>query len=376
VKNNRTFPFADADHRREDSLDVVDINYHPGRDESAFLVALMTAVCRPSLLLAPGFLINAPSVSGSGSGKGLLVRSINAIAFGLQPRAFTTGSERHELDKRLAAELIEAQPSLFLDNVNGTALRSDLLASVLTERPARVRLLGQTRMASLNSTAFIAITGNGLRVTEDLARRFIYCELDARCEDPELRPFAAGFLENIFAKRAKLLAAVLTIWRYGRQNVAELDRGKPLGSFETWAEWCRDPLFTLGCCDPVERIETLKSKDPHRQRVAELFTTWWSIHGASPVTVNDLDGRLKLIVDPQNRGRQYQAVVVQNLAGTRAAGFVLTRQQSAGTWTAATYALQQDMATDRTGHRTHGPNGPTPHPVGPMGPMPGWHGRQ
>jgi len=80
-----------------------------------------------------------------------LVRAINAIAYGIQPRAFTVGAERHELDKRLAAELIEAQPAVFLDNANGMALRSDTLASVLTERPARVRLLGQTRMVALNS---------------------------------------------------------------------------------------------------------------------------------------------------------------------------------------------------------------------------------
>jgi putative DNA primase/helicase len=364
----RTFPFADAVRRREGPLDVVDLDDPPGQDESAFLVALITAVCRPSLLLAPGFLITAPAVSGAGSGKGLLVRAINAIAFGLQPRAFTMGGERHELDKRLAAELIEAQPGLFLDNANGTALRSDTLASVLTERPARVRLLGQTRMVCLNSTAFVAITGNGLSVTEDLARRFIYSELDAHCEDPESRPFAVGFLENINCKRNELLAAVLTIWRFGRQNAADLDRGKPLGSFETWAEWCRDPLSTLGCCDPVERIELLKSKDPRRQRVAELFTTWWQHHGSSPIAVNDLDYRVKAIVDPQGRGRQYLAMVISGFAGTRAAGFVLSRQPSAGRWTAATYALAQESPADDMGHRTHRThgNGGTPYPMGPM----------
>ena len=31
-------------------------------------------------------------------------------------------------------------------------------------------------MVPLNSTAFIAVTGNGLTVTEDLARRFISCD--------------------------------------------------------------------------------------------------------------------------------------------------------------------------------------------------------
>jgi hypothetical protein len=127
-------------------------------------------------------LVTAPEVSGAGSGKGLLVRAICMVAFGIHPRAFTMGSERQELDKRLVAELIEAHPSLFLDNANGIALRSDTLASVLTERPARVRLLGLSRMVPLNSTAFVAVTGNGLTVTEDLARRFIPFELDARCD--------------------------------------------------------------------------------------------------------------------------------------------------------------------------------------------------
>ena len=256
----RTFPFSDAVRCWDSSLgvEVVDINEPPGRDESSFLVGLHTAICRPSLWLAPGMLITAPAVSGAGSGKGLLVRAICMVAFGIHPRAFTAGSERQELDKRLAAELVEAQPCLFLDNANGIALRSDTLASVLTERPARVRLLGHTRMVPLNSAAFVAATGNGLTVSEDLARRKIPCELDPRCEDPESRPFLPGFLDMIERRRAELLAAELTIWRWGRQNAAALPRGKPLGSFETWAEWCRDPLMALGCRDPVERIENTK----------------------------------------------------------------------------------------------------------------------
>ena len=220
-----TFPFADAARRWDAALgvEVVDINSPPGRDESAFLLALLTAVSRPSLWLAPGVLFTAPGVSGSGSGKGLLVRAISAIAFGISPRPFTTGGKGQELEKRLAAELMEAQPSLFLDNANGLALRSDTLASVLTERPARVRVLGRSMMVPLNSTAFIAVTGNGLTVIEDLARRFILCELDARCEDPESRPFAAGFLKRIEHRRAELLAAALTIWRWGRQNADAAD---------------------------------------------------------------------------------------------------------------------------------------------------------
>jgi hypothetical protein len=232
-------------------------------------------------------------------------------------------------------------------------------------------------MVPLNSTAFVAVTGNGLTVTEDLARRFILCELDARCEDPELRAFPAGFLNQIEQRRAELLAAVLTVWRWGRQNATGLTRGKPLGSFEQWAEWCRDPLLALGCRDPVERIEALKANDPRRQRIADMFRTWWELHGATPIRANQLSDPVKAIADPQGRGRQYIATFLSGLAGTHAAGFVLIRQEPAGKWTAATYTLTPAASMGRTGHRTDrtdGPNGavskPPVGPMGPMGPMP------
>jgi putative DNA primase/helicase len=222
-------------------LEITDLTQPPGSDESAFLAGLLTAVCRPSLWLAPGLSVTGPPISGAGSGKGMLIRAICAIAFGIRPRAFTGGHDRQELDKRIATELMEAAPALFLDNLNDTVLRSDTLASVLTERPAGVRLLGQSRMLALNSTAFIAITGNGLRVSEDLARRFLFCELDAHCEDPEARPFKPGFLEGVVSRRHEFLGAALTIWRYGRQHLAELKKGRTLGSFEDWCSWVRDP---------------------------------------------------------------------------------------------------------------------------------------
>ena len=210
-----------------------------------------------------------------------------------------------------------------------------------------------------------------MTVTEDLARRFIPCQLDARCEDPELRPFPAGFLGQVEQRRAELLTAALTIWRWGRQKATGLTRGKPLGSFENWAEWCRDPLVTLGCCDPVERVEALKANDPRRQRIGELFRAWWEHHGALPTKASDLAEPVKAIADPQGRGRQYLATFLIGLAGTHAAGFVLTRQEPGGKWSAATYALNKTAPRDTIGHRTHRtyrPDGASP--IGPMGPMP------
>ena len=115
-------------------MTVVDTSKPPGWDESAFLVALLTAVSRPSLHLAPGVLLRGAPISGAGTCKGLLARCICAIAFGREPRAATAGATAEELEKRIAAELIEASAALFLDNLNNMQLKSNLLASAMTER--------------------------------------------------------------------------------------------------------------------------------------------------------------------------------------------------------------------------------------------------
>ena len=95
----KTFPFADAARKRDGSgVEIVDLDQPPGQDESAFLVALQTAICRSLLDLAPGFLLRAPAIIGSGTGKGMLVRSIFSIAFGMVPTPFTGGENRAELD--------------------------------------------------------------------------------------------------------------------------------------------------------------------------------------------------------------------------------------------------------------------------------------
>jgi hypothetical protein len=338
----KTFCFADARTITEPAtgLEVVDVAQSPGQDESGFLAGLSTAICRSSLPLAPGLLVRGAPLSGGGTGKGLLSRCACAIAFGQMPHAVTGGGTTEELEKRIGAELMQGGPILFLDNLNSTALKSDLLASAITENPARVRVLGKSQMVSLNSSAFVILTGNGLTVSEDLSRRFIVVELDARMEDPETRPFKPGLLTEILARRTELLAAVLTIWRWGRV-APDLKPGLPLGSFERWSPWVRDPLLALGCQDVAARVGETKENDTRRQDIADLFVMWWEKHRGRPVAVRELDFEIKQALDPQNRGRQYLAARLEKLVGTRVAGFVLTRQQPAGKWGAATYALSE-----------------------------------
>jgi hypothetical protein len=351
----KTFCFADAETRLDPDtgVEIVDIDQPPGRDESAFLVALLTAAARSSIDKAPGILIRAASLSGAGAGKGLLARGICKVAFGKNPHAVTAGQSPEELEKRIGAELIEGSQILFLDNLNNRAFKSDQLASAITEDPARIRLFGKLQMARINTSAFVLLTGNGLTVSEDLARRFVVIELDPKTENPEARTFSGDILAEVSKRREELLGACLTIWRWGRLN-SNLKSGIPLGSFARWCRWVRDPLLALGCQDPATRVSEAKQQDTRRQRVSEIFSAWWERHGDEPTYVNDLCEDVKNLIDPQRKSPQNLNTQVQGLAGTRIAGFMLIKNKGNGKWSRNSYTLKKtDRAETHRDHRGH-----------------------
>ena len=341
----RTHAFADRQSVSEvmqingepTTVEVVDLAKPPGKDETSLLVALLTAVARPSLPLSPAAVFRAPAISGAGTGKGLLARAISVVAFGQQPHAAALG-DGNEFDKGLTAELLRGDPSILIDNLNRRTLRSPVLCTALSERPAMLRILGASEMRQTNSTAFIAITGNALTIAEDLVRRVITIDVDAKCENPEQRKFAGNFLGEISCQRGELLAAALCIWRFGRQNAATLTRGQPLGGFEQWSQWVRDSLLTLGCQDPIAHVSDLKSSDPDRVRTVEIFQSWWEHHEDELVKASELTDEVQaLIVPGPKRTRQDVASRVAKLVGTQVGGFCLTSdkgRKGKGRWAA------------------------------------------
>jgi len=316
-------------------IDENGLNKPLGSDESSFLVSLMTAVCRASLNLAPGALATAPAVSGAGTGKGLAMRSICVIGSGASPSAFTAGHDDEELDKRLTSALVQARPAIFLDNYNSKSLTSDILASALTENPCEVQPMGQTVMVRLHTRTFVAMTGNAVQIAEDMVSRVVVTNFDAKVENPELRPFPPGFLNKVHEARATLLGHALTIWRWGRQNPGALTRGKPLRSYDVWAEWCRDPLLSLGASDPVDRLSDLKAADPKRKRILAVFDAWWKAHKDALLAAKDLNQSVLEEIDGKastNRdgvfkyNKNYVTWWLQNHTNTRVSGYVLTSE--------------------------------------------------
>ena len=317
----RTFTFKGSPLVERDGNLVVDIEQNPGLCESAALCGLLTAVCRASLPLAPGVMINAPSLSGSGAGKGLLARMMIAIGLGIVVEATAAGHDEAEFEKRISTALLSGDPAVLLDNLNNTLLRSAQLESCLTEPLVGVRLFGHLKKQMVRAIMFVVLTGNGLQASGDAARRYVYPTLEPPVDNPEQRKYPPGFLEDVIARRGELLSDCLTIWRWGRQQ-PNLKRGLPFGSYERWGAWVRDPLLALGCDDPVKGVKQARAQDSARVNLSALFVKWREYHLDTWVKADDLDWHVRRLVDDKERVpaiRQKLAL----LADTRLDGFKL-----------------------------------------------------
>jgi len=56
-------------------------------------------------------------------------------------------------------------------------------------------------MLPLNASAFVILNGNGLTVSEDLARRFVQIDFDPQTEDPEARAFKSDIRTEVIGRR-------------------------------------------------------------------------------------------------------------------------------------------------------------------------------
>src|SRR5262249_1409167 len=154
----------------------------------------------------------------------------------------------------------------------------------------------------------------------------IMSELDAKMENPELRSFPGDLLTDIAEARPQLLGAMLTIWRWGRQNADQLKRGLALGSFAQWAVWVRDALITLGCCDPVGRVETTKANDADRLYTLGIFEAWEEQFGINERASKDAYDNEKVraaIEGGEKLTRQKFATKLSGLIGVRLGGYVM-----------------------------------------------------
>lgn len=238
-------------------------------DRSVALSGLLTAVARPGLPTAPAIGISAHT---AGTGKSYLVDIAAALTIGRRCPVIAPGKSEEETEKRLGPLILNSVAIISIDNVEGEL--GGMFLCQATERPVvGVRPLGKSEIREAECRSIIFITGNNLVLIEDMTRRLLLLNLDARMERPELREFDRKPFDLVLANRGAYIAAALTILRAYR--VAGMpDKLPRLASYEHWSDTVRSALVWLGEEDPAQTMEKTRKADPASQAIRQLHSQW------------------------------------------------------------------------------------------------------
>ena len=258
-------------------------------DRSAALSAMLTAAVRTSLPLAPMFHVRAPQIS---SGKSCLCELITALATPQQgtPVGFPVRDE--ECTKLLTAQLVRAPAVIEFDNLTGDLKPFKSLCTALTSERMEGRILGRSKMVTVNTRTLFLSSGNNVGPVADMTRRVVTINLDPGCENPAMRDFdRPNLIADVRRERGRYVAAALTVvqaWIVAGKPEA---RCPPLASYGAWSDLCRQPLLWLGQPDPAAAVFVGLAEDPEREVLGRLLQGWHDLFGSSAVMVRDVVAR-------------------------------------------------------------------------------------
>lgn len=244
-----------------------------GRSFSVFMAAALTAYCET--MFAPGvkkpmFLFNA---NEPGGGKTLLAQACLYPVHGFV--GFVRWREHEEeLIKTLDANARWMRPALFLDDVSGH-VKSELLNQWLTEPMHEGRVIGTGDWFSVPRVGMTVMTGNGVGLERDLARRSLMVDLFMTCTAREkVRPEGAVQLSDSWflepENRGRWLAAMWAIVRE-LSGVAVPKDYRPLETFEQWSRVVVPMVRAVGLPDPLEPYTPPDAGDQSSDDVLKLM---------------------------------------------------------------------------------------------------------
>jgi hypothetical protein len=243
--------------------------------EAVALSMFITPVVRGAMKVAPMHLVTAPL---PGTGKSYLLDCASMTATGEVCAVEAMAPKYDETEKRLIGAALAGFPIIGIDNVR-EIVAGDFFCQI-TERPLMsLRALGSSDKHRIPNSFTVFADGNNATVAEDMVRRTLRCGMDANMEHPEDKEFTFDPLAAIQRDRGKYIKAALTI------PLAYIAAGRPrkkppLPSFGEWSRTVRDPLLWLGVADAVQSQEKLRSADPQKAIIAEVFDAWQSALGA------------------------------------------------------------------------------------------------
>jgi hypothetical protein len=250
------------------------------------------------LLLTP---IIAPAIDGNRplhlivsplerTGKTKLAEEVfGGVILGRQTPAMQLTERDEERDKRILALLLQGETLVHLDNLPNK-VDSGALAALLTATTYQGRLLGSTRMLSLDNNLTLVGSGNNVQCSGEIAKRTVPIVLQPRKSHPEARrDFRYPNLRaHVSATRCEALGALLGMvenW---------LAQGQPeytnrMGGFEGWSEAVGGILRANGFNRwRSNEGEWRRASDTKGEELDTFVRAWFARHGTGAVNIGSL----------------------------------------------------------------------------------------
>ncbi|MDA7425424.1 hypothetical protein [Thalassococcus lentus] len=181
----------------------------------------------------PGHLLTKPT---PGTGASLLTDVCSTIAHGEATPAQPIPPNNEEMQKTLLTLIADGANVVYFDNIDKD-VNSGTFASALTAPKVRGRILGKSQMAEAEVRAVWVLCGNNVRMSQELIRRLVMVDLDAKVAKPGER---SGWrhddiMEYIAGNRGELVWACLTLIQNWVAKGMKGDKRVILNSYEKWS---------------------------------------------------------------------------------------------------------------------------------------------
>jgi hypothetical protein len=292
------------------------------------VAAILTALVRRTLPLAPAFSFDAPVAS---SGKTLLAQCVAELS-GAEPN-IVPECEDGEIRKRLLSVLMDGTPVVLFDNIKGS-FKSSALEAFLTARQYSDRMLGISKMVKVPTNVLVLISGNNFVPVSDLWRRILTCRIDPRTEAAHLRSFKRDALQHVRTHRQAMVAAGLTLLSGFIAAGAPCANPQPLGSFEIWDRLVRQCVIWMGAegiapvTDPLIAMNKVKALDPETQKLTAFLASAHAMMGDRRWRVAELIAKANAAPLTGDDGQALHDALVQ-IAGD---GFGRINVRILGSW--------------------------------------------
>lgn len=249
---------------------VTDFPFASPPDKANTVAMMLTPILRP--IIRGNTPLAAVRAVKPGSGKTLLVQVMLRTLTGRDEGFTSLGTDENEAEKRLLADLMKGGQFIIFDNVQtGSPLGSATLARALTNGSISGRIIQTSRHVTVPVRCSFIATGNGLSMSDEIARRSYLVELEVEQERPEDRTdfLHPQLLEWVAENRPTLLSALLVVTQAWYTAGMPITSGPRLSSFEEWSRVVGSVLRHAAEAGWVDGREFLANEERKREIVED-----------------------------------------------------------------------------------------------------------